>query len=226
MSDSINVKIEKSWKALLKGEFEQEYFTDLVSFVKSEYATLKIYPEPKAIFRAFDLCPLDKLKVVILGQDPYHRTSGYTADGLAFSVHDQDHIPPSLLNIFKELKSDLDKDAPQNGNLEKWARQGVLLLNTILTVRASQAGSHQGKGWEQFTDEVIRKVSEVKENLVFILWGSYARQKVSLIDQSKHLIIQSAHPSPFSADYGFLGSKPFSKTNAFLEEHQLKAIDW
>ncbi len=226
MSATTNVKIEASWKELLKDEFSKEYFAELVAFVKNEYSSSKIYPEPKAIFRAFDLCPLDKLKVVILGQDPYHRTSGYTADGLAFSVHDQDHIPPSLLNIFKEIKSDMEHDAPANGNLESWAKQGVLLLNTILTVKAAQAGSHQGKGWEQFTDEVIRKVSEAKNHLVFILWGSYARQKAALIDQGKHLIVQSAHPSPFSADYGFFGSKPFSKTNGYLLKHGIKPINW
>jgi len=220
------VKIESSWKVLLAEEFKKEYFVKLTKFVKTEYLTKQVFPEPKYLFRAFDLCPVDRVKVVILGQDPYHRVNDYNANGLAFSVNKSDKIPPSLANIYKELKSDLQKDPPINGDLSSWASQGVLLLNATLTVLANQAGSHQKKGWEKFTDAVIKKLDETKINLVFILWGNYAKKKSVLIDKNKHLILESAHPSPFSANNGFFGSKPFSKCNNYLKKHNLKIINW
>lgn len=220
------VKIEPSWKQLLAPEFAKPYFEELTHFVKQEYQQRDIKPHPKNIFRAFELCPVNQTKVVILGQDPYHKVSGYTADGLAFSVHEEDSMPPSLLNIYKELKSDLGIDRGRSGNLQDWASQGVLLLNAILTVRATLAGSHHGKGWELFTDEVIKQLSTNKDHLVFILWGAYARQKKALIDQTRHLIVESAHPSPFSAEHGFFGSKPFSKTNDYLKKFGLTPINW
>jgi uracil-DNA glycosylase len=220
-----DVKIESSWKKVLQDEFGQEYFKTLREFVKSEYQHGIVYPPPKNIFRAFDLCPFDKVEVVILGQDPYHGSG--QANGLCFAVGDGIALPPSLQNIFKEIESDLgQKLVHRTGDLERWATQGVLLLNATLTVRAHSAGSHQGKGWEQFTDAVIRILSEKKNNLVFILWGNYARSKASLIDWGKHEIIESPHPSPFSADRGFFGSKPFSKTNDYLIGHGKKPIDW
>ncbi|MFQ5493235.1 MAG: uracil-DNA glycosylase [Candidatus Dojkabacteria bacterium] len=222
----MDVKIHKSWKKLLGDEFDKPYFEELVGWVKQEYQATRIFPAPSAIFRAFDLTPVDDVKVVILGQDPYHKVSGYNADGLAFSVKDEHQIPPSLRNIFKELEADTGKEAPDSGNLENWAKQGVLLLNATLTVRAGEAGSHQGRGWEGFTDAVIRKLADEKENLVFILWGSYARNKGEFIDREKHLVIESPHPSPFSADRGFFGSKPFSKTNHYLRRRGIMEIDW
>ena len=221
----MEVKIEQSWKEKLEGEFEQEYFKELTSFVKKEYKEGVVYPAPKNIFRAFDLCPFDKVKVVILGQDPYHGEG--QANGLCFAVNDGVALPPSLQNIFKEIESDLGKSlANRSGDLSRWAEQGVLLLNATLTVRAHTAGSHQDKGWEQFTDAVIRVLSEEKEHLVFILWGNYAKAKGAHIDRTKHLVLESPHPSPFSAASGFFGSKPFSKTNAYLVAHDKSPIDW
>jgi uracil-DNA glycosylase len=219
------VKIDASWKKVLHDEFGQDYFKTLTEFVKSEYQHAVVYPPPKNIFRAFDLCPFDKVEVVILGQDPYHGPR--QANGLCFAVSEGVALPPSLQNIFKEIESDLGKSlVHRTGDLERWATQGVLLLNATLTVRAHLAGSHQGKGWEQFTDAVIRALSEERENLVFILWGNYARQKGAHIDRFKHCVIESAHPSPFSAANGFFGSKPFSRANAYLEAHGKKPIDW
>lgn len=220
----INVSIEKSWEKLLKEEFGKEYFLNLTNFVKQEYKTHTVYPRGKDIFKAFDYCPADKVKVVILGQDPYHGKG--QAHGLCFSVPEGTAIPPSLLNIYKEIKSDLGKEIPETGNLEHWAKQGVLLLNATLTVRARQAGSHQNKGWETFTDTVIEKISQEKEHIVFLLWGAYAQKKGQVIDASKHHILISPHPSPFSAHTGFLGNKHFSKTNEFLKSKGLKEINW
>lgn len=220
----MNIKIEESWNQILKEEFNKPYFQQLINFVKEEYATKTIFPPGPFIFRAFNECPFDKLKVVILGQDPYH-TPG-VANGLAFSANPDNRIPPSLLNIYKEIKNDLGNPIPDNPDLTKWAQQGVLLLNATLTVRKGEAGSHQKKGWEEFTDNVIKIISDKKENLVFILWGAYAQKKEILIDNTKHFIIKSPHPSPFSADRGFFGSKPFSKTNTYLEEKGLTPINW
>jgi len=220
----MDVKIESSWKKVLKEEFEKPYFKNLVDFVKSEYETQKVYPPGKQIFSAFEHTPFDEAKVVIIGQDPYHGPK--QANGLCFSVADGVQKPPSLQNIFKELHDDLGKPIPTSGNLERWADQGVLLLNATLTVRASQAGSHQNKGWEQFTDAVIQKLSDEKENLVFILWGAYAQKKGSIIDTQKHFIIKSAHPSPFSVHNGFFGSRPFSKTNSYLKSIGKNEINW
>lgn len=220
----MDVKIESSWKKVLQDEFEKSYFSDLVDFVKEEYKTHTIYPPAKRIFSAFDFTPFDEVKVVIIGQDPYHGSN--QANGLCFSVADGIRQPPSLQNIFKELNNDLGTPIPVSGNLERWAKQGVLLLNATLTVRASQAGSHQNKGWEIFTDAVIQKLSDQKNNLVFILWGAYAQKKGSIIDISKHNIIKSVHPSPFSVHNGFFGSKPFSKTNAYLKSNQKSEIKW
>ena len=221
----MEVQIESSWKKKLSEEFGKKYFKELTSFVKEEYKSGPVYPHPKNVFRAFELTPFDKVKVVILGQDPYHGPR--QAIGLSFAVEEGVTIPPSLRNIYKELASDLGKPLVHtDGDLSRWARQGVLLLNATLTVRARAANSHQGKGWEQFTDAVIKTVSEEREHLVFILWGNYARSKKALIDRSKHLIIESTHPSPFSASNGFFGSKPFSKTNAYLEKHGMEGVDW
>jgi len=220
----MDVKIEPSWKETLKPEFEKPYFENLVNFIKSEYATHTVYPPGNKIFSAFEHTPFDEVRVVIIGQDPYHGPG--QANGLCFSVADGIQKPPSLQNIFKELNSDLGIPVAQSGNLERWADQGVLLLNATLTVRASQAGSHQNKGWEQFTDAVIQKLSDKKENLVFILWGAYAQKKGSVIDTSKHFIIKSSHPSPLSAHNGFFGSKPFSKTNSYLKSIGGKEINW
>lgn len=221
----MEVKIEQSWKEKLKGEFEQEYFKELTAFVKNEYNEGVVYPAPKNIFRAFELCPFDTVKVVILGQDPYHGAG--QANGLCFAVNEGVALPPSLQNIFKEIEADLGKPlANRSGDLSRWAEQGVLLLNATLTVRAHTAGSHQMKGWEQFTDAVIRVLSEEREHLVFILWGNYAKAKGAHIDRSKHLVIESAHPSPFSAYSGFFGSKPFSKTNEYLVAHAETPINW
>lgn len=221
----MNVSIHESWKEKLKGEFQKDYFKELVEFVRTEYLSEVVYPPPKHIFRAFDLTPYDQVKVVILGQDPYHGKG--QANGLCFAVHEGTTLPPSLKNIFKEIESDLgEKPQHTSGDLSRWATQGVLLLNATLTVRSSLAGSHQGKGWEEFTDAVIEKLSEEKENLVFILWGNYARTKGAKIDRSKHCVIESAHPSPFSAYNGFFGSKPFSKANEYLKSVGKKEIDW
>ncbi len=220
----MNVKIDPSWKQLLTEEFDKKYFQELVGFVKGEYANYKVYPPGKQIFNAFDHCTLNNTRVVIIGQDPYHGPS--QANGLCFSVSEGVRKPPSLLNIFKERKSDVGKEIPDSGNLERWAMQGVLLLNATLTVRANAPGSHQGKGWEQFTDAVINLISMNKNNIVFILWGAYAQKKGQMIDSSKHHIIKSAHPSPFAADRGFFGSKPFSKANEYLRSKGLETIDW
>lgn len=224
MGTNINPVIENSWKTMLSGEFDAGYFIELKSFLLEEKKKYRIYPPGSEIFAAFNYTPFDHVRVVILGQDPYHGQG--QANGLCFSVRDGVPKPPSLKNILKELNDDLGIPVPTNGNLEKWAHQGVLLLNATLTVRAGQAGSHQNKGWENFTDAAIRKLSDEKENLVFVLWGNYAQAKIDLIDLSKHYIIRSPHPSPFSADRGFFGSKPFSKTNHFLQQKGLGTIDW
>ncbi len=221
----MEVKIEESWKKVLQNEFNEKYFKDLITFVKSEYQKSTVYPPAKFIFNAFDLTPFDRVKVVILGQDPYHGPN--QANGLAFSVNEDIPTPPSLVNIYKEIESDLGvKTKNKNGNLENWAKQGVLMLNATLTVRAHTAGSHQNKGWEKFTDAVVKILSEQKENLVFILWGSYAQKKGSVIDENKHLVIKSPHPSPLSAYAGFFGSKPFSQTNSYLIFSGQEPIDW
>ncbi len=221
----MEVAIESSWKKHLADEFEKPYFKELAEFVRTEYKTTSVYPAPKNIFHAFDLTPFEKVKVVILGQDPYHGPR--QAIGLSFAVSEGIRNPPSLQNIFKELEDDLGQPLTHtDGDLSRWAKQGVLLLNATLTVRAHKANSHQGKGWEIFTDAVIKTLSDEREHLVFILWGNYARSKKPLIDWEKHCIIESTHPSPFSAANGFFGSKPFSKANTYLEEHGEKAIDW
>lgn len=220
----MNIKLDDSWKQHLQPEFEKEYFKQLVEFVKNEYATATVFPPGPFIFKALNECPFENVKVLILGQDPYH-TPG-VANGLAFSANPDKKIPPSLQNIYKELKTDLGVEPPTNPDLTKWAQQGVLLLNATLTVRKGEAGSHQGKGWEHFTDAVIKTVSDQKEHVVFILWGAFAQKKEGLIDSSKHFIIKSPHPSPFSAHTGFLGSKPFSKTNEYLQSNRLSEILW
>lgn len=220
----MEIKIEDSWKSQLADEFSKEYFLQLIQFVKSEYKSHIVFPPGKQIFNAFDNCPFEKTKVVIIGQDPYHGSA--QAHGLCFSVADGIPKPPSLLNIFKELKRDIGKEIPINGNLINWAQQGVLMLNATLTVRANEAGSHQNKGWEIFTDAVIKKLSDHKENLVFILWGAYAQKKASYINRKKHFILESAHPSPLSASRGFFGQNHFSKTNAYLEKNGKKPIAW
>ena len=220
----MNVKISASWKERLQREFEKPYFQELTGFVKSEYQSQTVYPHGSEIFRAFDYCSFDETKVVILGQDPYHGAG--QANGLCFSVRDGVRMPPSLQNIFKEIQSDIGKPIPSTGSLERWARQGILLLNATLTVRAASPGSHQNKGWEFFTDEVIKKISEEKEHVVFILWGAYAQKKGVVIDGARHFVIQSPHPSPFSAHSGFFGSRPFSKTNEYLRSLGVSEINW
>ena len=220
----MDVRINHEWKGALKDTFSMPYFTQLTRFVRSEYTAHTVYPPGKEIFTAFDLCDFNNTRVVILGQDPYHGAG--QAHGLCFSVRKGTKPPPSLVNIFKELKADTGKNIPEHGDLSEWAKQGVLLLNATLTVRAHSPGSHQGQGWETFTDEVIQVLSFRKQNLVFILWGAYAQKKEELIDASKHLVIKSAHPSPFSAARGFFGSRPFSRTNEYLKEHSLKTVDW
>lgn len=220
----MEVRLEKSWKSLLKDEFDKQYFATLRDFVHQEYKSNTVYPPARFIFNALDSLPVDKVKVVILGQDPYHGPG--QAHGLSFSVPDNIALPPSLKNIYKELQTDLGISQSSSGNLEKWVHEGVLLLNATLTVRAHQAGSHQNKGWEQFTDAIIHQLAETKDNLVFILWGNYAQKKGAFIDAKKHLIIKSSHPSPLSAYNGFFGSRPFSKTNEYLLEHNHKPINW
>jgi uracil-DNA glycosylase len=221
----IHPKIEESWKSALKAEFDSEYFLELKTFLESERNTGQIiFPKGSNIFAAFDKTPFDKVKVVILGQDPYHGTG--QAHGLSFSVLENQSFPPSLRNIFKELKNDLNIPIPTTGNLSKWADQGVLLLNATLTVRANQPGSHQKKGWENFTDTVIRELSAKRSNIVFLLWGKYAQAKEPLIDSTKHFILTAPHPSPFSADRGFFGCKHFSKVNEILIREGIKPIDW
>jgi len=221
----MNVKIEPSWANHLRDEFNKSYFTDLVAFVKKEYQEGTVYPAPKNIFRAFDLCPFESVKVVILGQDPYHGVG--QANGLAFAVDEQTAIPPSLKNIFKEIVSDMGKPLVHTGgDLSRWATQGVLLLNATLTVRAHTAGSHQEHGWESFTDAVIRALSDEREHLIFLLWGNYAKAKGSHIDRTKHLVLEAPHPSPFSASSGFFGCKHFSRANEYLVSHGQIPIDW
>ncbi len=219
-----DIRIDKSWKEILKDEFNSSEWEELSSFVKEEYKKNKVYPPPKYIFNAFDLCPFDNVKVVIIGQDPYHGAG--QAHGLCFSVPEGTKVPPSLQNIYKELHDDVGKEIPKTGNLEHWAKQGVLMLNATLTVRAGQPGSHQNKGWEKFTDAVIKKVNDKKENIVFMLWGNYAKVKGEYINRKKHLVLEAAHPSPYSAYSGFFGSKHFSKANDYLKEHNIKKIEW
>src|SRR5690349_15227795 len=220
----MDVKIASTWKALLSEEFEKPYFQQLTAFVKNEYKTQTIYPRGGDIFKAFDTCDFSDVKVVIIGQDPYHGPG--QANGLCFSVSEGVRCPPSLVNIFKEIRTDLGKPVPVSGDLGRWARQGVLLLNATLTVRGNAPGSHQNRGWETFTDAVIKKISDEKEGIVFLLWGAYAQKKGEIIDRSKHLVLMSAHPSPFSADRGFFGCKHFSKANEYLKSKGLKEIDW
>ena len=221
----MEVKIEDSWQTILKEEFNKSYFDELMQFVKNEYQTTKCYPKENEIFNAFNTCSFNNLKVVIIGQDPYHGKG--QANGLCFSVNDGIAHPPSLKNIFKELNSDINKPIPQSGNLISWAEQGVLLLNATLTVRAHQAGSHQKKGWEQFTDAVIKQISNKKENIVFLLWGGFAKKKGAKIDKTKHYILTSGHPSPLSANRGYwFSNKHFSKTNAFLKSKNISIINW
>ena len=220
----MDVRIENSWKERLKGEFDQEYFRKLTDFVRNEYNTTVVYPPGKDIFRAFDCCSFDRVKVVILGQDPYHEPG--QAHGLSFSVKDGVPFPPSLVNIFKEIESDLGRPSPTSGNLTRWCEQGVLLLNATLTVRAHMAGSHQNRGWERFTDAVIPRLAEEREHLVFLLWGGYAQRKGEFIDPTRHLVLKSAHPSPLSAHRGFFGNHHFSRANAYLIEHGETPINW
>jgi len=220
----MEVKINNEWKNLLSAEFEKPYFKALSEFVRTEYKTQKIFPPAKLIFNAFDSCKLDSLKVVIIGQDPYHGLG--QAHGLCFSVAEGVKSPPSLVNIFKELQADIGKPISGSGNLSHWSKQGVLLLNATLTVRAATPGSHQGKGWEEFTDAAIRQLNSEKDKLVFILWGAYAQGKGKIIDRNKHLVLESAHPSPFAAHRGFFGSKPFSRTNDYLVAHGINNINW
>jgi uracil-DNA glycosylase len=220
----MNVKIEEGWKKVLQDEFTKPYFTTLTEFVKKEYQEQVIYPKGKEIFNAFGHCPIENLKVVILGQDPYHGPG--QAHGLSFSVREGVAFPPSLLNIFKEINRDLDQSMPSNGDLTRWADQGVLLLNATLTVRAHQAGSHQQKGWELFTDAVIQQIAKEKNNVVFMLWGAYAQKKAEFISDNNHLKLKAPHPSPLSAHRGFLGCGHFSKANEYLREKGLEEIRW
>jgi len=221
----MNVNIHPSWKHYLQKEFDQPYFKELVDFIRAEYDYHRCYPPGKQIFNAFDHCHFDDVKVIILGQDPYHGSG--QAHGLCFSVNEGIAHPPSLINIFKEIEADMGIPYPKSGNLERWADQGILLLNATLTVRANQAGSHQNKGWEIFTDQVIKIINDHKKNLIFLLWGGYAKQKVKLIDAKKHHILTSGHPSPLSANKGYwFGNRHFSKTNFLLEKAGLKPIDW
>ena len=220
----MNVKIEQSWEEVLQREFEQDYFCNLVAFVKQEYASGTVFPPGNEIFAAFDATPFDRVKVVIIGQDPYHGER--QANGLCFSVADGIQFPPSLLNIFKEIHDDIGTEIPTSGDLTRWAKQGVLLLNATLTVRAHCAGSHQGKGWEIFTDAVIRHLAENREHLVFMLWGSYAIKKGAFIDRNRHCVLTSPHPSPLSAYRGFFGNHHFSKANAYLQSHSIEPIKW
>ncbi|MFY0626665.1 MAG: uracil-DNA glycosylase [Reichenbachiella sp.] len=220
----MDVKIEQSWERLLFDEFQQDYFKNLVDFVKNEYANSVVFPPAKDIFSAFDNSPFGQTKVVIIGQDPYHGIG--QANGLCFSVQSEMKLPPSLKNIFKEVHDDLGKPIPTNGDLLRWAKQGVLLLNATLTVQAHEPGSHQNKGWEQFTDAVIRKISEEKKNIVYLLWGAFAQKKGAFIDRQKHLVLESPHPSPFAAHKGFFGNKHFSKTNDYMKSFNIKEIDW
>jgi len=214
----------ESWKTKLQAEFTKEYYKKLITFVRHEDNNQMIYPPKKERFNAYNLTPFSAVKVVILGQDPYHGEG--QAHGLAFSVHGQKKLPPSLMNIYKELVDDMGCEMPTSGDLSSWTDQGVFLLNAVLTVRAASAGSHQKQGWEEFTDATIRLLSDEKEHLVFVLWGKPAQQKEKLIDMSKHLVLKAPHPSPLSSYRGFFGSKPFSKSNAYLVENNIKPIDW
>ena len=220
----MNVRIAEDWKALLQEEFDKPYFEELVNFVKAEYGSRQIFPAARNIFRAFDKCPLDKLKVVIIGQDPYHGDG--QANGLCFSVDDRVDFPPSLRNIFKEVADDTGKPIPASGNLDRWAEQGVLMLNAVLTVRAHEAASHAGHGWEQFTDAVVRKIAEKKSGVVYMLWGSYAQKKGAMVDTSRNLVLKAVHPSPLSVYRGFFGSRHFSKANAYLVAQGKEPIVW
>ena len=220
----MDVRIEESWKRELAGEFEKSYFEELTTFVRNEYAATTIYPPARLIFNAFDHCPFDEVKAVIIGQDPYHGAG--QANGLCFSVNKGVKMPPSLVNIFKEIASDTGRPMPTDGDLTRWSEQGVLLLNATLTVRAGNAGSHQRRGWEEFTDAAIRILAEKRSNLVFILWGSYAQRKGAFIDRNRHLVLSSPHPSPLSAHAGFFGNHHFTLTNDYLVKHGEKPIEW
>ena len=221
----MNITIEPSWKAVLSEEFEKPYFSNLIEFVKSEYAKHTCYPKGSEIFAAFNACNFDDVKVVIIGQDPYHGAG--QANGLSFSVNDEIAFPPSLRNIFKEIQADLQNPQPQTGNLQRWAKQGVLLLNATLTVRNAEAGSHQSKGWEIFTDAVIQQISDRKQSVVFLLWGGFAKKKGAKINREKHLVLESGHPSPMSANQGkWFGNKHFSQTNEYLKSIQKTPIEW
>ena len=220
----MEVRIAPQWKALIGAEFEKEYFSELVTFVKQEYATHRVFPAGRNIFRAFEKCMPDDLKVVIIGQDPYHGIG--QANGLCFSVNDGVPFPPSLINIFQEVKSDVGSPIPTSGNLDRWAEQGVLLLNAVLTVRAHEAASHAGKGWERFTDAVVQAIAQHKQGIVYMLWGNYAQRKAAMVDPQKNCILKSVHPSPLSAHRGFFGCRHFSQANEFLRFHQLEPIDW
>ncbi len=220
----IDVNIENSWKELLQEEFSKKYFQKLIKFIKEEYSTQKVYPKGSLIFNAFNYCSFDDLKVVILGQDPYH---GYNqAHGLSFSVLSDIKKPPSLVNIFKEIQNDIGKKIPESGNLEHWAKQGVLMLNSILTVRKSEPGSHREKGWELFTDAVVDIISQKTSKKVFMLWGAYAQKKGKKIDRNKHLVLEAAHPSPFSAHTGFFNTNHFSRCNEYLNLYNIQEINW
>ena len=221
----MSIKIHDSWKNALQNEFEKEYFDALITFVKEEYQSHTCYPPGNQIFAAFDTCHFEDVKIVIIGQDPYHGKG--QANGLCFSVNDGIPFPPSLINIFKEIQSDLGQPIPATGNLERWAKQGILLLNATLTVRESQAGSHQNKGWETFTDAVIKKISDEKKDIVFLLWGGFAKKKGLKIDRNKHFVLETGHPSPLSANRGlWFGNKHFSKTNAYLKSIGKAEINW
>ncbi len=220
----MNVKIAEDWKALLADEFEQPYFAELVGFVREEYSSRQIFPRGTNIFRAFDKCPFDKLKVVIIGQDPYHGEG--QANGLCFSVNDGVQFPPSLRNIFQEVESDTGTPIPTSGNLDRWAEQGVLLLNSVLTVRAHEAASHAGRGWERFTDAVVREIAARREGVVYMLWGSYAQRKGAIADPARNCILKAVHPSPLSAYRGFFGCRHFSRANDYLVAHGKDPIVW
>ena len=220
----MSVKIEESWAKVLSAEFEKDYFKQLIEFVKEEYKNQTVYPKGQDIFRAFDVCPFDSVKVVILGQDPYHGPG--QANGLCFSVHEGVPFPPSLVNIFKEIKNDIGRDIPPHGSLDRWAKQGVLLLNATLTVRAHQAGSHQKKGWEMFTDSVIGHLAGSRKDVVYFLWGSYAQKKAAMVSPTDNLVLKSPHPSPLSADRGFFGENQFSKANEYLASKGQEEIEW
>ena len=220
----MNVRIAEDWQQVLQPEFDKPYFEQLVEFVREEYASQQVFPQGSNIFRAFDKCPLEKLKVVIIGQDPYHGEG--QANGLCFSVNDGVPFPPSLQNIFKEVSSDMGVPIPQSGNLDRWAEQGVLLLNAVLTVRAHEAASHAGRGWEKFTDAVVRAIAEKKQGVVYMLWGSYAQKKGAIADPTKNLILKAVHPSPLSVYRGFFGSRHFSQANAYLHSIGKEPIVW